>query len=273
MSQLKAKQLKLAAEGDLLVGGGSGTGTSLTAGEGNNDKILRVVDGKPAWSVNDNMKSANTYNTVTATDDDGVSIAVQNSTGDAAVGLAKFKSGSAADTSFEFSSEASALTISAAGSANDVDIVIAPKGSGDVIIGNEGGGIIQADDGEDLALLGGSGAGNLLLNGGGTGKIYYADNSTDATKEIATIGYVDSGIADAAVTQTRAEFAGDATFTLEENAIPASIIAHINGLVIKDDFYSFDDVTTYAVTFDTENLGYTLDSVDQVVFTYEVTGG
>jgi hypothetical protein len=267
MSQLKAKQLKLAAEGDLLIGGSGGTGTTIAA-TGKAGQILRVVDGRPAWSVNDNLKSANTFNTVTAADATGVKVAVQNAGGTAAVDIATFKSGSAADESFEFSSTAGELKIAAKGTATDVDIVIAPQGGGDVIIGNEGGGIIQADDGEDLALFGGEGAGNLFLNGGGTGKIYYASDASDATKEIATKGDVSAATAAATVTQTRSEFDGSQTFTLQEKAIPASIIVHVNGLVIKAEKYAYNG-TTRVVTF--TGLDYTLDNIDQVVFTYEVT--
>jgi hypothetical protein len=266
MSQLKAKQLKLAAEGDLLVGGASGTGTSLSA-TGKADQILRVVDGKPAWSVNDNLKSENTFNTVTAATT-GVKLAVQNADGDAAVDLATFKSGSAADEAFEFSSAAGALTVAAVGTATDIDIVIAPKGGGDVVIGNAGGGILQADDNEDLALFGGEGSGNLLLNGGGTGKIYYASDANDPDLEIATKGDIAAATSGSAVTQTRSEFDGSQTFTLDTKTIPASIIAHVNGLVVKQDVYAYN-VTSKVVTF--TGLGYTLDNVDQVVFTYEVT--
>jgi len=263
MSQLKAKQLKLPAAGDLLIGGTGGTGTTVAA-TGNGDKILRVVNGAPAWSLNDNLKSANGFNTLTIADAVGATIAVQNAAGTAATTLATFKSGSVADEKFEFSSAAGKLNIAAVGAANDIDIVIAPKGGGDVIIGNSGGGIIQADDGEDLKLMGGQGAGNLILNGGGTGKIYYGADSTDATREVATIGTV----AQAARTQVRTEYAGDATsFALNAKTIDASVIPHINGLVIKQNMFTVDP-TTKVVTF--TGLPYTLDNVDQVVFTYEV---
>ena len=268
MSQLKAKQLKLAAAGDLLIGGTGGTGTTISA-TGNNDKILRVVAGAPAWSVNDHLTSANGFNTVTATDAQGVAIAVQNTGGTAAVNLATFKAGSAADEAFEFSSTAGTVTIAAKGTAADVDIVIAPQGGGDVIIGNAGGGIIQADDGEDLALMGGAGLGNLFLAGGDAGgKIYYAENADDATREVATIGDVAAATAGAKVTQTRKEYDGSQTFTLDDKTIPASIIAHVNGLVVKAATYAYNG-STKVVTF--TGLSYTLDNVDQVVFTYEVT--
>lgn len=268
MSQLKAKQLKLATEGDLLIGGTGGTGTTIAAA-GKTDQILRVIAGRPAWSVNDHLVSANGFNTVTTTDAKGVVVSVQNAGGTAKVDLATFKSGSAADEAFEFSSTPGNLTIAAKGTAADIDIVIAPQGNGDVIIGNAGGGIIQADDGEDLALFGGEGAGNLFLNGGGTGRIYYAENGNDATREIATVGDVAAATNGAKVAQVRSEYTGAEVFQLNTKVIPASIIAHVNGLTIKDDFYTFDSVNR-TVSFQA-GVGYTLDANDQVVFTYEVT--
>lgn len=269
MSQLKAKQLKLAAEGDLLIGGAGGIGTVISA-TGKADQILRVVDGRPTWTINDNLKSENTFNTVKASDDTGVSIDVENATGDGAITLASFIAGSDSDEAFAFSSSEGSVTIASTGTADDVDIVIAPKGGGDVIIGNAGGGVIQADDGEDLALFGGDGVGNLFLNGGGTGKIYYASDANDPDREIATVGQVAAATAAATVTQTRSEFAGDEVFALNAKAVVSSIMVHINGLIIKENLQSYNS-STHVVTVNTAGLGYELDSVDQIVVTYEVT--
>lgn len=268
MSQLKAKQLKLAAAGDLLIGGTGGTGTTISA-TGNGDKILRVVGGAPAWSVNDHLNSVNGLNKVTLTDAKGIELGVQNAGGTATLNLATFQSGSAADENFMFTSAPGSLSIAAKGTAADIDIIIAPQGGGDVIIGNEGGGIIQADDGEDLAIRGGVGVGNLLLNGGGSGgKIFYADDSTDSLREVATIGDVQTATQGAKLTQTRSEYDGSQQFVLNAKTVAQSIIAHVNGLVIKDDFYAYS-AGDNKVTFN--GLPYTLDAVDQVVFTYEVT--
>jgi len=269
MSQLKAKQLRL-SEGSLLVGDSNGSGSALAAGD--SDKILRIVSGSPSWSANDNLKSANTYNTVTATDGTGVTVAVQNSGGNAAATLATFSSGSASDEAFTFSSAAGAVTITATGSTADVDLILAAQGSGDVVIGSEGGGIIQADDDEDLQLKGGTGSGNLYLNGGGTGKVYYGDNADDADLEVATVGSVATAVDAAKVTATRSEFAGDATFTLNAKTVADSVIAYVNGILIEDTYYSYTAGTqTVDFTAGSTALPYTLDSVDQVVFTYEVT--
>jgi hypothetical protein len=269
MSQLKAKQLKLPEAGALLIGGVGGTGTTISA-SGKDDQILRVVSGSPVWSVNDHLNSINTFNKVTATDETGVKIAVENVDGTEAVDFATFKSGVTTDENFEFSGDTGRLTIAAKGTEANIDIVIAPQGTGEVIIGNSGGGIIQADDDEDLALFGGAGSGNLFLNGGGTGKIYYASDATDPDLEIATVGAVSTAVEAAKVTQTRSEFDGSQTFTLDNKTIPASIIVHLNGLAVKSDLYAYNG-TTKVVTFNTVLLGYTLDASDQIVFTYEVT--
>lgn len=269
MSQLKAKQLKLPEVGSLLIGGSGGTGTTISA-TGNEDKVLRVVSGKPAWSVNDHLVSPNGFNKINATDGAGLTFGVQNAAGNGSLNFATFKSGSTADENFVFSSTPGTLSITAKGTAADIDIIIAPQGGGDVIIGNEGGGIIQADDGEDLALRGGVGVGNLFLNGGGTGRIYYSNDGTDATREVATIGDVSAATNGAKVTQVRSEFTGADTFKLNDKTIPASIIAHVNGLVIKEAFYAYNG-TTKVVTFNTSSLGYSFDANDQVVFTYEIT--
>jgi hypothetical protein len=269
MSQLKAKQLKLPEAGALLIGGTGGTGTTISA-TGNSDKILRVVDGKPAWSVNDHLVSENGFNKVVATDNTGLVFSVQNADGNSAVEFLKFKSGVASDESLEFSSVPGAMTIAAKGTEADIDIIIAPQGNGDVILGNEGGGVIQADDGEDLQLLGGNGVGNLILNGGGAGRVYYGADADDATKEVATVGVVDTKVNASKVTQTRSQYVGTDVFTLEEKTIPASIIVHVNGLVVTDEKYAYN-VSTNVVTFNPNALGYALESFDQVVFTYEMT--
>lgn len=263
MSQLKAKQLKFAAAGDLLIGGSGGSGTTISA-TGNNDKVLRVVNGAPAWSVNDHLVSPNGLNTATLTDTDGFVVAVANETGDAPVTLATFKNGSVSDEKFVFSSETGKLTIAAEGTEDDIDVIIAAKGNGDVIIGHSGGGIIQADDNEDLALFGGEGTGNLLINGGGTGKVYYGNDSSDPDKEVATVGQITG----ASRTQTRDEFAGDSTFTLKPKAIAESVLAHVNGLILRSNQYTVNS-STKEVTF--QNLPYALDSIDEVIFTYEIT--
>lgn len=274
MSQLKAKQMKLSAAGDLLIGGTGGTGTTISA-TGNGDKILRVVNGAPAWSINDHLTSNNGFNTVTATDGTGVVFSVQNAAGTAAQKLITLAAGSASDENLTITSTAGKVTVGAAGSAADVDIVIAPQGNGDVIIGNAGGGIIQAEDGEDLALQGGDGGGNLFLMGGdaaqnGTaGKIYYAADSTDPTKEVATIGEIAQAVAAAKVTTTRKEFAGTDTFTLDAKTINGSISSYINGSLIEATVAHFEP-TTQVMTFGA-GLPYTLDANDKVVFTYEVT--
>lgn len=260
MSQVKAKQLKLAAAGDLLIGGNNGSGTTLSIGT--TGHVLRVVDSAPKWEVNNNLTSADGGTSITATD------TTINFVSDAK-NVATFGATATADSVLSLTADVGKLTLAAAGDAADVDVVIAPKGEGEVIIGTSGGGVIQADDGFDLKLMGGAGAGNLLLAGGGTGKVYYAGDASDPLKEVATKGDIDSAVGAATVSQTRTEYAGNATsFALDTKAILTSVIAYINGLVVKDDFFAVDPATK-VVTF--SGLPYTLDDLDQVVFTYEIT--
>ena len=272
MSQLKAKQLRLPNAGDLLIGGSGGTGTTLTAGAGNNDRILRVVGGSPSWSVNDNLKSPDTFNRVTAVDNVGVVVAVENSTGDGHTALATFSSASPGDENFEFSSEAGVLNITALGTAADIDIVIAPKGGGDVVIGSGAGGLIAADTGEDLTLRGGDGDGNLFLFHGGTGRVFYGENSLDPLLEVATLGDIQDSVDFATTPQFRTQWTGAGPFVLNLSAgktavVPASIIINVNGSILSSDLYVYNP-TGRTVIF--QNLPYALDGEDTVIATYEL---
>ena len=260
MSQLKAKQLKLASAGDLLVGGNNGTGSSLSIGSAG--QILRVVDSSPTWSANDTLTSSDGGTSITTTD------TVINFVSDTK-SVATFGVEENADSFLTMTASVGKLTLAGDGSADDVDVVISPKGEGEVIIGTSGGGAIQAEDGFDLKLLGGEGAGNLILMGGGTGKVYYADDASDPLREVATLGDIESAIGDSLVSQTRSEFAGNAiSFALNSKAVITSVIAHINGLVIEEDYFTVDP-SDKTVTF--SGLPYILDAQDSVVFTYEIT--
>jgi hypothetical protein len=268
MSQLKAKQIKLAAAGDILIGGVGGTGTVVGVA-GNTGKVLRVVGSAPTWSLNDNVASANTFNAVTATDGTGVTVAVQNAGGTAKVDLAKFNTGTGTDETFEFSNSTGSIQIEATGTETDIDIVLTPKGSGEVIFGGTGGAALQAEDGENISLLGGTGAGNVFISGGASGKVYYGGDATDANKEVATVGAISSAVSAATNYPKRKQYAGDApAFTLDAGAVANSIEVAVNGLVLKSETFTY---ATGAITFNTGALGYTLDSVDQVVILYNST--
>lgn len=252
MSQLKAKQIKLVNTGDLIVGGVNGNGSILSAG--GQGKVLRVNSGTLNWEDVEKILSANGLNFVEAADGTGVSINVQNGAADAAVKLAQFLAGSASDESFVFSSAAGSIEIKAAGTATDVNVVITPQGNGEVIIGGNGESTIQGEDGQDLHVLGGAGAGNLVIDGGGTGKAYYG--SVAPANEIATI-------ADTHV-QGRQVFTGTDTFALPATVNVCTIVASINGLIIEPTLWNFDGTN---VTFG--ELGYDLDGLDTVIFTYD----
>lgn len=256
MSQVKAKQLKLNNQGDLLIGGVGGNGSVL--GIGDSGQVLRVVDSAPQWSVNNTLISSDGQTSITATDtsvdivSDGFSVA-------------KFGATPTADSNLIVTSDSGSITLSAEGSQENVDLILAAKGTGDVVIGSTGSGVIQADDGYDLKLMGGEGAGNLLLAGGGTGKVYYGDDALDPLKEVATKGDIDSAIAQIPETG-EVQFAGDATFVLPQEANLSKLDVLINGLLVTADFYLVDSETK-VLTF--SNLPYGLDNLDKVVVKYE----
>lgn len=263
MSQLKAKQIKLNAAGDLLIGGTNGAGTVLTA-TGQNGRVLKVNAGLPTWTVNNSITSANGLNSVTATDGTGVIISVQDDEIEGSYPLVSFASGSSTDDMFTFINEDGTLILSVAGTADNIDLHLTPKGNGEVVIGSaSGGGTIQSDDGTDLAIYGGAGAGNLFLNGGGTGKVYYGNDASSPSLEVATKG----DLASAGATQARTQLAGNASsFALATGAIIASVIVSINGVIVSNAYYSID--ASRIVTF--SGLPFTLDSNDLVIFTYNI---
>ncbi|NJO62538.1 MAG: hypothetical protein HC836_31220 [Richelia sp. RM2_1_2] len=84
--------------------------------------------------------------------------------------VAEFTSpGGAGDSHFEFDTgTAGEVRIEANGAPADIDIRLVPKGNGDVIIGDAGAGVIEADTDQDLTVSGGDGvsAGDLILEGG-----------------------------------------------------------------------------------------------------------
>ncbi len=260
MSQVKAKQLKLNAAGDILIGGVNGAGTVLPVGS--NSQVLRVVDGNLSWvdNLSDRIVSADNASHVVASSDE-VSITVDETL------VASFATALAADSHLSVVADAGKITLEATGSAENVDLILAAKGDGDVVIGSSGSGAIQADDGYDLKLLGGAGAGNLFLNGGGTGKVYYADDATDPNKEIATKGDIAAAVGDVSVpVQGRTQFTGDETFALPASVLVPSVVVSINGLTLLNDKYSVDDATK-VLTF--SNLPYELDAMDEVVVLYD----
>lgn len=282
MPQIKPKQMNLAKSGSLLVGGTNGTGSALALG--NEGQILKVLNGTVAWSPapsTDEIISPDTFDTVQAENNKGVIISVADSTTapTKSVPLMTFTAGSASDENLSLASSAGILTLSAAGTATDVGVTIAPKGKGNVTLGNgtgevilasEGAAIIQSDEGKDLVVSGGDNSGNLFITPGtnSTSKVYYATNASDAGREVATLNDIKNKVGSLA---GRSQFTGDKPFDLPEGVIIESIIVAINGLIIDASLYkAVDNGTNVVVTF--TGLEYTLDSSDEVIFTYNLGG-
>lgn len=88
--------------------------------------------------------------------------------------------------------------------------------------------------------------------------------------DVALSGRIDALEAAPAVEGKADEFVGTDTFELSETPVAGTLVASINGLIVKP---SLVDLTAGTVTFGA--LGYTLDADDEVVFsyTYEVIVG
>lgn len=294
MARIGAKQISVPA-GGLVIGGSNGGGTVLARGA--SDRILRIVDDAPEWSVNDRLTDASGLASVIA-DDGEVLINVARvigtdpETNQSIFGshtMMTFLAADTSDASFSVYSGENQLFIEADGSDTDIDIVIAPKGDGDVVIGSGTGGAISANAGEDLVISGGDGGGNLFLFHGGTGRVFYSEPFGEGQpivldREVATIGDITSRVADAVATsdtpQFRTELAGDVPFVLALNdvdhptktvIIPPSIIISINGAIIPSSMYSFNP-DTQTVAFNA-NLPYALDADDIFIATYELAEG
>lgn len=158
-----------------------GLGTRLTTAEGEIDTLQTAVAAIDSTQI----VSADGF---TKVDTDAVAgqVTIDASTGEAASRVATFKTGAGTTTSviFDNAVEADTFVIQADGTVDDVSIHLAPKGTGEVIVGETGTpGMIQADDGQSLTLAGGdnaAGAGGDLVLRGGDG------STTDGAVVIAT---------------------------------------------------------------------------------------
>jgi hypothetical protein len=263
MTQLRAKQVFFANQGELLIGGTNNRGAYLAKGQAGT--LLRVVNGGLTWTTLDQISSANAHNIVTATDGAGITLSVQNANNSAAVPLMKLASGATGDAALTITNDSNGLVLSASASTANADIWLKPQAGGEVIIGQTGGGVIQSDDNEDLTILGGAGAGNLFLMHGGTGKLFYAADASDPLREIATLGDVKNSVKNAA---GRFEYAGNATsFVVPGSAVLNSVEIFVNGLILRTNEYSIDS-TSRVITFDASKIGYTFDSLDNIVLLY-----
>lgn len=282
MSQIKPKQLNLASAGSLLMGGTNGTGTALAIGT--TGQILKVVNGTVSWAAppsTSEIISPDTFNTAEAENNTGVVISVANSKTNPtqSIPLMTFAAGSPSDENMLLSSSAGELTLSAAGTASDVGITISPKGNGDVTLGNgtgnvifasTGAAIIQSEDGKDLIVSGGDNSGNLFITNGknSSSKVYYADDASDAGREVATLNDIKSKVSSLS---GRSQFNGTQAFNLPEGIVISSIVASVNGLVVDSaDYTATDNGTNVVIAF--TKLEYSLDANDDVIFTYNIGG-
>jgi len=142
--------------------------TRVTTAEGEIDDLQTAVAALDSTQI----ASADGF---TKVDTDAVAgqVTVDVSTGTAASRIATFKSGAGATTGVIFDNvvEADTIVFQADGTGDDVSIHIAPKGAGEVVIGESGvPGVVQADDGQSLTLAGGDNAagsgGDLILRAG-----------------------------------------------------------------------------------------------------------
>lgn len=242
MAKLKAKQLYFSSVSQLIVGNAQGSGTYLSAGA--SGSVLRVNGSDLNWSILDIISDVLQENSVQASAD-GISVNLGSDENDPKLLIS-----------------ATGTTVEIAADGSTEDIVLVPGANGNVIIAGDGEGVIEAEDGEDLTIKGGSGAGNLFLGAGATGKVYYAEDATDPSLEVATIGTVQDGVS-AAV--KRDQFAGNVTPTIPVTAVPDSVEIYINGLILGESAYT---IVAGTITIDTEALGYPLDSDDLIVVNY-----
>lgn len=270
MSQIKAKQINFTAAGQLIIGTATG-GTYLT--KGTEGQVLRATASGVEWATPETVDttqiiSPDLFNKVVATDADGIDVFVANDTGDATVNVLSFVKGAESDEKLSFETSTGNVTLTASGTEDDVNIVIVPKGAGEVVFGSSGDGYITADSGHDLTITGGDATGNLFLNGSTAGKVFYALDDTDPDTEVATVGDIADAIANIPTPEPYQvlRYAGDATFTLPATHVIATLVVTINGLGVDVAAYS---VTTNVLTFNTGTLGYTLEASDKVVFMFE----
>jgi hypothetical protein len=163
------------------------------------------------------------------------------------------------------------IHVTASGTATNVGISIEPKAAGIVKIGGSAP-TLQTGANLDLTILGGSGAGNLILNGGGTGKIYYSTTATNPAFEVATLNDIQQNQNAHTITNESFVVTGTTVPTVPSSTIVTSVRISVNGLMINDDNYSIN--SSHQVIFNPTAMQFSLDETDEVEVTYEnATGG
>lgn len=267
MSSIRAKQVKLANKGDILIAGDNGVGTTLAKGT----QGMHLTVGAETVSYQYVNKLLHTEGTSTLEIDRDVSA----SSGEKL--LVK---------SFSGKSQITATNTSGTG---DVNIVLKPQDNGQVIIDSVGNSSIKAGDDEILYLSSGdatttnANGSNLVLSGGagnGTGRIGLVVASSgytlpnDAPNEtFTTKGYVSSAVASV----TRTEFRDQVTITtpsanyeitLTHTPI-GSVDVLFNGMALDSGDFT---ISGNVVTLVDSQVGYTVevDDVLQVRYEYNV---
>lgn len=269
MSHLKAKQIAFTAANQLIIGNGNGGGKLLTPGT--TGQILKMGATGLEWSVSNILASANGLNKIELIDDKGIAFFVEGQDGTGSYKLIDLVQGADNNNHVKISNTANAVTMYAEGDTADVDLVLMPKGNGDVIIGtlDEALGTIQSDDETDLLVKGGDNGGNLFLTGGSNGgKIYYAADALDPLKEVATVGTVQTQVREATKNGvTKAYYAGDAVITLPEGYEVGTVEVFVNGAILMAGEFSVD-ATSRVLSYVSSEMGYTVDGQDEVLVKY-----
>lgn len=239
MTMMRAKQLYFANENQIIIGSSSSNGRYLNPGA--TGTLLRVTASGLSWSNLDVLKNDTGTQSITTGAND-----------------IDLKSG---DANLKISSTETALQLTVSGTTAK-DLILVPGENGNVIIGGPGDGVIEAEPNEDLSIKGGSGAGNLFLSAGATGKVYYGNDASNPLNEVATLGTVRG---DLSSSFQRVQYQGNATLTVPANAITSTIEAYINGVLISVNDYT---ISNNILEFSEANLGFVLDNLDVVIIIY-----
>ena len=270
MAQMKAKQIKLNAQGDLIIANSNGSGSVLAKGA--NGAVLQAGASTVSYSFLDALRDS--------------------TSGDAIVTASK-NALAVSGESLVFTNKAGEVRIEAKNTegTGDVDIRLVPQGNGTVLIGSEGSSIVQADNGETLTLSGGdavltdSNGFNLILSGGagnGTGVAglvvaptgYVVSGSAPAEAFI-TKGYVTEFVANEISASTTVEFRDEKRNFSQVEANYAYTLTHtpvgaidvmINGLPLTGTEYA---LAGNVVTLNDANIGYSVETGDVLTVMYE----
>jgi len=273
MSFLKAKQIKLVNEGDMIVANSNGQGSVLPKGAANT--VLQGGENSVSYKYLDSLRDVDTGFAVVRAVEDAVN-AVNG----------EFLTITNASNEVQFLAKNAAET-------GDVHIRLIPQANGQVFIGASGSSIIQGDNGEDLFVYGGNGAapngdgGDVILGGGegaGSGangivraKDGYVIPSDAPAETFITKGYLTSEINDAVTAITRTEardqttvFVASANYVFNLSHTPVGAIdVMINGINLDSTEFTLSGAQ---VTLIDSAIGYSVEVGDMLQVRYEYNG-